>query len=91
MPHTPSDIIPTKSGHLQGMLTLLNSGNQVTLTQIRTTFDHTHPGSAADHFELCGSGYKLTNRSGFVNLIGAYTFRAQQRFLVLHEPPMQTR
>ncbi|KAI4949640.1 hypothetical protein J4E91_005380 [Alternaria rosae] len=70
MPNVPSDLIPTKAGHLPGILNLLNSGNQVTLTDIRTMFDQVHPGSAADHFESYGAGYKLTPRSGFVNLIG---------------------
>ena len=72
MPNVASDLIPTKAGHLPGILTFLKSGNQVTLTDIRTMFDQVHPGSAADHFEPYGGGYKLTPRSGFVNLIGKY-------------------
>lgn len=72
MPNVPSDLISTKAGHLPGILTLLKSGNQITLTDIRTMFDQVHPGSAADHFESYGGGHKLTPRSGFVNLIGKY-------------------
>jgi len=42
-------------------------------------FDQVHPGSAADHFEPFEGGYRLTPRSGFVNLIGKYQSELDSR------------
>ncbi|KAI4654320.1 uncharacterized protein J4E78_007365 [Alternaria triticimaculans] len=88
MPNVASDLIPTKAGHLPGILTFLKSGNQVTLTDIRAMFDQVHPGSAADHFEPYEGGYKLTPRSGFVNLIGHLRDEWPEFWIQMREQPI---
>jgi len=64
---------PLTNLQYQAIFALLQSGNQVTLTQVRTALDTHVQNSSDEQFEaLPGGGYKPDANTGFESSIGAY-------------------
>ncbi|KAI4908240.1 hypothetical protein J4E90_008864 [Alternaria incomplexa] len=76
---------PLTNLQYQAIFALFQSGNQVTLTQVRTALDTHVQNSSDEQFEaLPGGGYKLDANTGFESSIGFFKYNWPDFWVQLH-------